>query len=74
MTCSNQVEQTGSAAAREGCRTLPCAVNLYPSMDIGWRTAQRLKNEAYEAYRRRYAVAFREKQLDVNPLLKTWIT
>ncbi|HYD07510.1 MAG TPA: hypothetical protein VEC60_17365 [Reyranella sp.] len=52
---------------------LPCSVDLYRTADIGWRVEQRLKNAAYEAHRRRYAVEFRASQLRINPLLKDWL-
>jgi hypothetical protein len=74
MTCSNQREP-GGAAAREGRRvSLPCAIELYPSMDAVGRAVQQLKREAYEAHRRRYAADYKVRQLEINPLLKDWLS
>lgn len=67
MTCSDQAERgTDGAAAREGCRTAP-------SVDPEWQAEQRRKNETYAAYRRQYADVYRDRQLEINPLLKDWL-
>jgi hypothetical protein len=55
-------------------RGLPVPIRIYLSTDIVLMTINRLKQEAYAAYRKAYTTANAERQIIINPAIKDWMT